>query len=271
MDFLGAMTRDSYVKQWTTNPEDRFVSTELPAFDEEYFEWIDLLEAVVHSRSGFAMIELGAGWGRWLARAGVALRVLHRSSYKLIGVEAEPTHFGWMVEHLKENGLDNKDCLLIQAAVTDRDGQVRFYVGRADEWYGQAVAGPAPMGPIWSKLRRFVGQALKRGSPDGIAEVRALSLNTILRDLDRVDLIDLDVQGVELSVLESAAAEINKKVERIHIGTHSPEIESGLRGMFDRLGWSCLCDYAMGGHRQTPYGQIAFQDGVQSWVNPHLQ
>lgn len=46
------------------SPERRFVTTTLPAFDEEYFEWIDLLEAVTEATGEFTMIELGAGWGR---------------------------------------------------------------------------------------------------------------------------------------------------------------------------------------------------------------
>ena len=62
--------------------------------------------------------------------------------------------------------------------------------------------------------------------------------------------------------------EITKRVERIHIGTHSASVESGLRELFGELKWVCLRDYPMGNRCETEYGEIAFQDGVQTWVNP---
>ena len=43
-----------------------------PSFNEEYFEWVDVLEAVVARAGMFTMLELGAGWGRWLANAAAA-------------------------------------------------------------------------------------------------------------------------------------------------------------------------------------------------------
>jgi hypothetical protein len=94
-----------------------------------------------------------------------------------------------------------------------------------------------------------------------------VSLTSILDQLESVDLIDLDVQGVEADVLESAAQALGK-VQRVHIGTHSAENEQRLRALFDRLGWDSLNDYPCGAEAETPWGSIAFQDGVQTWVNP---
>ena len=48
------------------------VEPDLPRFDEEYFEWVDVLESVLLTTERFTMIELGAGWGRWLARGAAA-------------------------------------------------------------------------------------------------------------------------------------------------------------------------------------------------------
>jgi hypothetical protein len=70
------------------------VQTEYPAFPEEYLEWIDLLEAVANAQGKFTMIELGAGYGRWLVNAAVTLRQRKPTIVPfLIGAEAEPTHF----------------------------------------------------------------------------------------------------------------------------------------------------------------------------------
>ncbi len=81
-------------------PEGRRFLSEYPVVDDVYFEWIDLLEAVVAAEQHFTMIELGAGWARWVVNAGMALRHFPEITYQCIAVEAEPTHFRWMAEHI---------------------------------------------------------------------------------------------------------------------------------------------------------------------------
>jgi hypothetical protein len=97
-----------------------------------------------------------------------------------------------------------------------------------------------------------------------------VSLNTLLRPLDSVDLIDLDIQGWEFKVLDVAAGLLDQKVGRVHVGTHGPEIESKLRTLFQRLEWESKFGYPSFSESTTPWGRIKFQDGVQSWVNPSL-
>ena len=97
-----------------------------------------------------------------------------------------------------------------------------------------------------------------------------MTLDQILTKHDRVDLIDLDVQGAELEVLSSAMEPLSRKVKRLHIGTHSAKIEEGLRKLFSSHGWDNVNDYRCQSLNQTPYGEIEFQDGVQTWVNPAL-
>jgi hypothetical protein len=89
--------------------------------------------------------------------------------------------------------------------------------------------------------------------------------------LDFIDLIDLDVQGEELKVLSSSVDLINARVGRLHIGTHSPEIESGLRQLLASQGWRCDADFGCCRENDTPFGPVMFLDGVQSWVNPRLR
>jgi FkbM family methyltransferase len=264
-NFLGVMTRKSFVS-WGSKPAvNQFVSAPLPAFSEEYFEWIDVLEAVIHAKEHFTMIELGAGYGRWLVNAVAALKSVNDLPYTLIGVEPEPTHFKWMQLHFRDNGVDLSRAQLIEAAVTAREGTVWFYVGRPSEWYGQAIA-PAIDG---SSLYKFMARLTRKAtaSNEEVRKVAALSLDGLLRPLYKVDLIDLDVQGAELDVLSAAKEQIDAKVKRVHIGTHSPEIEEGLRTLFTDLGWKKLNDYPMSSESETPYGRIKFGDGVQSWIN----
>jgi FkbM family methyltransferase len=234
--------------------------TSRPPVDEEYVEWIDLLEAVLAARGRFVMLELGAGWGRWIANAAAACRHVG-VEYQFVGVEAEPTHFAWMRDHLAANGVDLANVSLVEAAVADRDGVVRFRTGAAATCYGQRI--------LRSRREAWNWRLVWRGR---VRKVRALSLVSLLRDIDavEVDLIDLDVQSAEADVLEPAAYLLDRRVRRVHVATHPDGGEERVRRLFERLGWSCRFDYPWGQTSDTPWGSIHFQDGVQSWLNPAL-
>jgi FkbM family methyltransferase len=250
--------------------ERRRVQTDYPPFDEGYLEWIDVLEAVVAADESFTMIELGAGWGRWLMNAAAAVLQRNPLPIHLIGVEAEPTHFRWMQQHFADNSVDAASLTLIEAAVAAGHDRVRFQVGDPSAWYGQAIdfsqltATPPPS--LLQRIQTFLGRRAPPSEP-AVVEVRAVSLPSILQGLHRVDLIDLDLQGVEADVLESAQGGLAKKVKRVHIGTHGEENERRLRTLFGRLGWEKLNDYPSGAEVETPWGRISFQDGVQTWLN----
>jgi FkbM family methyltransferase len=251
VNFLGVMTRVSYFEPYSEieseYPPDRHVETQHPEFDEEYFEWIDLLEAVTAAQGRFTMLELGAGFGRWTVNAAAALKQSSGLPYSMVAVEAEPTHFQWMVQHLSDNSMDLSNSQLIQAVVAPVDGKVGFDItspkgGGPSQWYGQCIGG--------SDL------------------VDTVSLDTLLQSFQTVDLIDLDVQGAESAVLNAAAEQLDQKVKRVHIGTHGPGVETALHSLFNRLGWECIRSYPAASSATTEWGEISFRDGVQSWMNP---
>jgi FkbM family methyltransferase len=254
---LGVRTRRLFTQNMAKGPaaippsQEKFFHSQWPPVSEEFFEWIDLLEAVSQAHQAFTMIELGAGYGRWLVNAAAALRQRGHHDFRLIGVEAEPTHFQWMKVHFADNGLDPDQHWLIEAAITTHRKGAWFTVGRPDAWYGQAIV-PSPQ--ISFQTQR----------------VETVTLDFILARCDRVDFVDLDIQGLELDVLAAATKNLHRKVKRVHIGTHSPMIEQGLRQLFFDLGWTQLADFSSGTTVQTPYGQTSFRDGVQSWLNPQV-
>src|SRR4051794_17567633 len=139
VNFLGVKTRDDFFLEHPSLREPTSVQTAYPPLDEEYMEWIDLLEAVVEANERFTMVELGAGWGRWLANGAAAARQLG-TEVRLVAVEAEPTHFEWLRLHLETNGVDAETATLHRAAVAAEDGTVGFRVGDARSCYGQAIA-----------------------------------------------------------------------------------------------------------------------------------
>jgi FkbM family methyltransferase len=188
------------------------------------------------------MLELGAGFGRWTAR-GAAAAEQCGLPYTLIAVEAERTHFEWMIQNLQDNGVKPEDCRLIHAAVTGKDGRIGFQVGDPAS-YGQSVGGRT--------------------------EIDSISLPTLLQPLELVDLIDMDVQGAEFDIIVTAIGVLNEKVKRIHIETHNDPLHSDILALFRKLGWKPHFLYAGYTADTTPWGRINFQCGIQSWLNPRL-
>jgi hypothetical protein len=70
-----------------------------PAPSEELFEWVDLLESIDDAGDSYVMAELGAGFARWLGAAACLMRQYKPMPFRLIGVEAEPTHFEWIKKY----------------------------------------------------------------------------------------------------------------------------------------------------------------------------
>src|SRR5690349_2905170 len=126
-DFLGTTARPEFVARRSTGGM-LSVETDYPAVNEEYFEWIDLLESVTSAGPEYTMAELGAGFGRWAVRAAFAAIQQQKKSYRLITVEAEPTHAQWLLTHFLDNRLDPAAHTLLHAAITEKPGEIPIYV-----------------------------------------------------------------------------------------------------------------------------------------------
>ncbi len=275
-EFLGTLTRCEFIGAEATDAA-RLVTVTTPPFEEEYFEWIDLLEAVAEARGEFVMFELGAGYGRWSVRGAAAARARGITQIRCAAVEAEPTHFRWLRQHFRDNDLNPADHELIWAAIDSEGGFVPFRVGQPAELYGQRIVPEATTPyPDAHERRRLLARSALGRPPAGRADVPssawvpAVTLNELLAPYSYVDLIDMDLQRRELEVVHSSIHLLDARVRRIHIGTHSNRIEGQLRDLFTRHKWQPVHDFARRSTVRTPYGDITFQDGVQSWLNPRL-
>jgi FkbM family methyltransferase len=253
----GSLIRRSFVAKF----EDRglppyFHKPTFPELREELFEWTDLYESIDSARDSFCMIEAGAGYGRWLVAAACAIRHHKPMPIKLIGVEAEATHFQMMHQHFRDNGLDPADHWLIEAACNGDGRDVFFTVGSPVDWYGQAI--------VWE------GFQMTQFPESSTVRLTAVTLQEILAQLAHVDLLDMDVQGTEAEIVEAAIVPMTEKVQRVHIGTHAHDIEARLRNAFRQAGWRCCNDFPCQSTIETHYGQMKFGDGVQSWININI-
>jgi len=273
VDFLGCKIRQEFLP---ASLRTGLAQNGYPPQDEEYPEWIDVLESVVSARGSYTFIELGAGFARWSVRAAQAVRQYSGLPFHLVAVEAEPAHFQWLGQHLRDNGIDPGEHKLIQAAVRADSGDALFYVSLEDgkdggpaEWYGQCVAKERDR--VVAGRSEYLGLAAQQHR-SGYRSIRvaATTLQEILRDLQRVDLMDLDIQGEELAVIASAIDEISRCVKRLHIETHGRRIDKGLRRLLPQFGWRCLAEYKCYSEQNTPWGRVNFTGGAQSWLNKRL-
>jgi FkbM family methyltransferase len=255
-NFLGQFTRPAFNSDIV--PSDGPVAGKFPRIDqEEIFEWITLLEAVLEAKDTFTMAELGAGFGRWLVAGACAIRQRRPDlAIRLIGVEAEPTHFGWMKEHLRDNGINPDNHRLIQAAATSDGRPVHFTFGHPAEWYGQSIIEPGVAFGDWPQAT--------------VSEAASTTIRRILRGFDYVDLIDMDIQGAELECVNADIDCLTKRVRRVFVATHSGAIHDETQKIFTGAGWRSVALYPPGTRALTEFGLIDFQDGVQHWGNPKL-
>jgi FkbM family methyltransferase len=282
-DFLGTMYSNEFVAGTAAPSREPSVLREprYPNFDEEYFEWIAVLESALEARGSYVVMELGAGFGRWAVRAGAAIRQAHPGMFfRLFAVEAEPVVYQWMRQHFLDNGFDPDAHSLLHGAVTESPGDVLFYIGgphggpydkKPDAWYGQFLTkqydvqgGGMPDGE-YAGFPVIVHESKWRS-----IRVPSVSLTSLLHGVEHVDLIDMDIEGQELPSIQANIDTLDHKVKRLQVGTHSAEIEIELRRLFFVHGWECRADYSLFSESTTPYGRIRFQNGVQSWINPRL-
>jgi FkbM family methyltransferase len=265
-DFSGTVDIFNFSDEpiFPSNIEKSFHSAPMLTADEEIFEWIDILDSALNSSENFVFVELGAGYGRWSARAYKIAKMLNipDSNIHLITVEPEVRHSAWLHQHFEFNSIacnhQHFEC-----AVSDFSGVMDFYVQRpndanvnsaASQWFGQALAHSG-----WKNA--------------GVEKVRVERFETIfnsLSDLPQIDLIDLDLQGEDYKVLQDSIEILEKRVKKVHVGTDSKEEEGKIRELFHKLKWDPVWDHQTTGIRKTEFGQIKFVDGVQTYTNPNL-
>jgi FkbM family methyltransferase len=271
---LGIRTRESFADQSDWNV--KFQPSEKPEFNEAYFEWIDTLTAVNNAKDHFRMIEVGAGFGPWLVVAGAAINQRSKISYQLVGVEADIYRFNWMKQHFIDNNIDLKGHCFFHGVVNEMGRAVWFDVGDSKKSYGATILRGNNIPTLWKDgvrgWLRFLLHRRKLRKIEAIRpeRVRAYRLSKILKKFSKVDFVDMDIQGVEGEVVRESISELNKKVKMIHIGTHNHEVEDYLFKTFVTHGWDCIWNFKNGRIQPTPYGEIQFSDGVQTWVNPRI-
>lgn len=258
-----------------------------PAYNEDLYAFTDLIISIQEANQPFCMVELGAGYGRWLVHAANACKLMNKPLGTLVGCEAEPSHFKWMIQHFKDNNLDPDNHKLVEGIVSNHNGHLPFYIGNAGEWYGQSIAQNVldygvtkPEGFLKKIIKKIFGKSINNQNPTPpFKNVPCYTLDSILASLELIDFIHIDIQGAEYDVLSPSIDLLNNKVKKVHIGTHSPDVEPTkgrdmdllIYNLFTEHQWININRIAPLSTQEKDGHSIHFVDGVQTWVNPRLK
>jgi FkbM family methyltransferase len=258
VNFVGQLTDVRFHKGWDTpdRMQDRDVWPPIFEAGEETFEWLLLLNAVLEAKDSLTVVELGAGYGRWMVSAACAARLRRPDlQVKLVGVEAQPDHFRWMLQHLADNGFDGADHRLINAAVAREPGTIYLVDDDPTAWYGQYITrDAATTDPYY---------AASKARP-----VAAVTLAQAIEGLDFVDLLDMDIQDAEVEVVPASIRLMTERVRRVFVEIHSEAARKACMSAFSGAGWQPLQIYDGPAVHETEFGPVHFTAGVQTWLNP---
>jgi FkbM family methyltransferase len=261
-NFLGAFTRTAFssgIGMLDGQVEDYPLSGN---FHGGAMEWVGTLRAVLDATDGFRMLELGAGFGPWCVVGYLAAAQRGIPEIMVVGVEGDAGHVEFMEKNFATNGLPPGACAIVRGVVAVADGVARFPKAKdPSQVYG---AGP-PLAASGSERDPF--DFFMQGNAhmvQEVVEVPAFSLASLTARYQSVDLVHCDVQGGELELFRNGIDLASEKVKRVVIGTHSPEIDRGLIGVFATNGW------VLEGAEDCFIRHGLFHDGTQVWRNPYL-
>jgi hypothetical protein len=148
-----------------------------------------------------------------------------------------------------------------------------FTGSAARRWYGQSLSKSyeTVKSAIEAPEKTYFGRSVVTYASGWKAiKVPTLDIRDLLSTYNQIDLLDLDIQGEEVKILSASGSMIDSRVKRLHVGTHGTNIEAQLRSLLSDRGWLLVRDYKCGSSNKTPFGEIKFVDGVQSWLNPRF-
>ena len=208
-------------------------------------------------------MEIGCGYGHWVATANALLsQKLPVAPRRFLAVDVA-RHLQVLVADMgRTNGIPDGALSFAAAFVTPNSSKA-FSKAEADQatYYDRK----------W--------RVSNRSEP--VAAAPPLTLHELFRQ-ERlpciVDLVDMDVQGGEYTILSDAQVldSMTRFVKRVHIGTHPDKKgvrdesqDSPLINEFRLRNWRVEWWWRQDMHRPqpTPWGPIVFADGVLSFVN----
>lgn len=227
----------------------------------ETAEWIGVLRAVDEAGASFRMLELGAGYGPWMAATYVSARRRGVEDVRVYGVEGDAAHVDFIHTNMRDNGVPESAYVAVHGAVGATDG-VTFWPVEEDS---SAVYGGRPLGADGAD---YLGGRRRR-----LVEVPVIALDALLRREPFWDLVHIDIQGQEGEVCAAGIAALDSRVRRVVVGTHSRVQDGLVMDTFHKAGWSLENEkptITIWNEAVPTVEGMALVDGVQVWRNPRV-
>jgi FkbM family methyltransferase len=233
-------------------------------YHAEAVEWIGVLKAVLAAENSFSVMELGAGFGPWLAASCAAARARGIEDLHLCGVEGEPGRFALLQQNMEDNQLSGADIALHSGAIGVERGWARWpRVARPTEGGGR------PLRQDNDEDRKYYS---KFPPVKEFIDVEIIPLGNLLNDRELWDLVHIDIQGTEAELSEGCIGELSERARYVVVGTHARWIEGELMKIFLNAGW-ILENEKPAKLRTEAYTELNYDcyiDGTQVWRNPRL-
>lgn len=264
-DFLGVRTRVSSLYDAVAHLSGHLLGPPDPDdFHAEAVEWIGVLKTALTAKDRYVAMEWGAGWGPWLVAGAKAAQKLGVSNIKLYGVEADPSHFQTMRQHLLDNSFSPDDHVLLQAAVGTESGLAEW----PDEPDARNQWGARPLREGSDQDIDYLCERVDR-----FIEVRVLEARELVMREPVWDMVHIDIQGWEGEVCRSCIDALTERAKWVVIGVHSRIQDAHLLQTFHGAGW--LLEHEKPTRFEYRPSQVNFEamvtaDGTQVWRNPRL-
>ncbi len=260
------------------------VSTDLPIPDDGYRseaeEYVALAQAISTADGTFRIVEIGAGWAPW-AVAGVVIARRQGLRASGIAVECDETRSSWALQHAADNGVTAELITGTTDEIAERLaqpwGDIELRIIRAAGWHQRTTLQFPELdegdmgGAVWTLPGTDVDY---RGAHLTHHAVPTAALADLLAGDDVLDLLHVDVQGVESELLITAADAIQAHTRLMAVGTTDRGNEGRLQEFFLKRGWGLAIDEPCTTHFTMTHPTLAgftVQDGLQLWENPFLR
>ena len=291
-DFLGILRDENFL--WNNTgpftPGGGYVKPERPTlatFGETYFEIADWFYSALDASDRYVAVSLGAAYGAQLVGAWKTLQAVNPMPAHLVAVDPVPANCAWTRKHMADNGINPDEHSIIQAALGADNEPMLFPIGAPGTGVTSAIGvNSAASRQVYVDLFQQsdqsqqilrniflfnstgVSQELGLGFMGELKFISALTLRDVLSPFGRIDLLEVDIQRSELDVIAPCFDIVNRKVRRVHIGTHGRDVHAALRALFSNAGWQMVFDYAPDSSHQTARGVLQLGDGILTARNP---
>ena len=225
-------------------------------------EWIGTLKAVLSAQGSFSVMELGAGYGPWLAASSAAARARGIADVHVCGVEADPGRYQLLELNMADNNLVNS--VLYCGAVGVEAGWAKW--PRLAE--PKESSGARPYRETHAEDRRYFED---RQDTDFV-DVEIVALPKLLYARPVWDLVHIDIQGTEVELCQGCINDLTSRARYLVVGTHARWLDGDLMRLFFDAGW-VLEHEVPSKMREGPHVSMNYRvsaDGTQVWRNPKL-